>query len=148
MNGALLSRAVRRRLLGGRSHRGAPPIVCFTLRPTAVRETSPASAPVLNASITDCVFQVARDTTIAEVNQLLRKAAEQGPLVDILGYEERPLVSSDFVGDPRSSIVDALSTRVTDRRLSPALIPSHDYHETGREHARVGESTCDTVRRR
>ena len=78
-------------------------------------------APVLNASITDCVFQAARDTTIAEVNQLLRKASEQGPLVDILGYEERPLVSSDYVGDPRSSIVDALSTRVTDKRLVKVL---------------------------
>lgn len=78
-------------------------------------------APVMNASLTDCVFQVARDTTIAEVNQLLQQASEQGPLVNILGYEERPLVSSDFVGDARSSIVDALSTRVTDKRLVKVL---------------------------
>jgi glyceraldehyde 3-phosphate dehydrogenase len=78
-------------------------------------------APVMNASITDCVFQVSRDTTVAEVNATLRSAAEKGPLVDILGYEERPLVSSDFARDPRSSIIDALSTRVTDHRLVKVL---------------------------
>ena len=78
-------------------------------------------APVLNASITDCVFQVARDTTVEEVNATLRRASEAGPLVDILGYEERPLVSSDFARDPRSSIIDALSTRVTDKRLVKVL---------------------------
>jgi glyceraldehyde 3-phosphate dehydrogenase len=78
-------------------------------------------APVLNASITDCVFQVARDTTVAEVNGLLHRAAEQAPLVGILGFEERPLVSSDFAGDPRSAIVDSRSTRVTDRRLVKVL---------------------------
>lgn len=77
--------------------------------------------PVLNASITDCVFQVARDTTVEEVNATLRRASEQGPLLDILGYEERPLVSSDFARDARSSIIDALSTRVTDRRLVKVL---------------------------
>lgn len=74
-------------------------------------------APVLNASITDCVFQVARDTEVKEVNALLERAASSGPLVGILGYEVRPLVSSDYARDPRSSIIDALSTRVTDRRL-------------------------------
>src|SRR4051794_29519979 len=57
--------------------------------------------PLLNASLTDCVFEVARPTTVAEVNSLLRAAAE-GPLKTILGYEERPLVSVDFKGDPRS----------------------------------------------
>jgi glyceraldehyde 3-phosphate dehydrogenase len=67
--------------------------------------------PLLNASLTDCVFEVARETTVAEVNGLLRSAAE-GPLAGILGYEERPLVSVDYVNDPRSSIVDALSTMV------------------------------------
>ena len=71
-------------------------------------------APVLNASITDCTFQVARATTVEEVNGLLRAAAERGPLVDILGYEERPLVSVDYTNDPRSSIVDAPSTMVID----------------------------------
>jgi glyceraldehyde 3-phosphate dehydrogenase len=74
-------------------------------------------APVLNASITDCVFQVARDTDVAEVNALLERASTAGPLAGILGYEVRPLVSSDYARDPRSSIIDALSTRVTDRRL-------------------------------
>ena len=67
--------------------------------------------PLLNASLTDCVFEVARPTTIEEVNGLLQRAAA-GPLTGILGYEERPLVSVDYRGDPRSSIVDALSTMV------------------------------------
>ena len=67
--------------------------------------------PLLNASITDCVFEMARETTAAEVNALFRAAAE-GPLKGILGYEERPLVSSDYTNDTRSSIVDALSTMV------------------------------------
>ena len=70
--------------------------------------------PLLNASLTDAVFEVARPTTIAEVNALLRAAAD-GPLEGILGYEERPLVSVDFKDDPRSGIVDALSTMVTDQ---------------------------------
>ena len=67
--------------------------------------------PLLNASLTDCVFEVARPTTIKEVNGLFREAAA-GSLAGILGYEERPLVSVDYRGDPRSSIVDALSTMV------------------------------------
>ena len=69
--------------------------------------------PLLNASLTDCVFEVDRPTTVAEVNQLLQAAAE-GPLAGILGYEERPLVSVDYKDDPRSAIVDALSTMVVD----------------------------------
>ena len=69
--------------------------------------------PMLNASLTDCVFEVARPTTIEEVNRLL-KAAADGPLKGILGYEERPLVSIDYKDDPRSAIVDAPSTMVTD----------------------------------
>ncbi|MBP2316523.1 ArsJ-associated glyceraldehyde-3-phosphate dehydrogenase [Azospirillum soli] len=68
--------------------------------------------PLLNASITDCVFEVARPTSAAEVNALFKAAS--GPLAGILGYEERPLVSVDFRSDPRSSIVDALSTMVVD----------------------------------
>jgi glyceraldehyde 3-phosphate dehydrogenase len=70
--------------------------------------------PLLNASLTDCVFEVARSTTVAEVNHLLKQASEQEPLQGILGYEERPLVSIDYLNDPRSSIVDALSTMVVD----------------------------------
>ncbi len=69
--------------------------------------------PLLNASLTDCVFEVARPTTVEEVNALLKQAS-QGSLAGILGFEERPLVSIDFKDDPRSSIIDALSTMVTD----------------------------------
>ncbi|MDO8332249.1 MAG: ArsJ-associated glyceraldehyde-3-phosphate dehydrogenase [Fluviicoccus sp.] len=67
--------------------------------------------PLANASLTDCVFEVERPTTAAEVNALL-KAASENELKDILGYEERPLVSIDYRTDPRSSIIDALSTMV------------------------------------
>ncbi|MBK0400434.1 ArsJ-associated glyceraldehyde-3-phosphate dehydrogenase [Limibaculum sp. M0105] len=67
--------------------------------------------PLLNASITDCVFEVERPTTAEEVNALFKEAAE-GPLQGILGYEERPLVSADYTNDTRSSIVDAPSTMV------------------------------------
>ena len=69
--------------------------------------------PLLNASLTDCVFEVARATSVAEVNGLLQVAAD-GPLAGILGYEERPLVSIDYKDDPRSAVVDAPSTMVTD----------------------------------
>lgn len=74
---------------------------------TAVR------VPLLNASITDMVFEVPRPTTVEEINGFL-KAAAQGPLRGILGYEELPLVSIDYNNDTRSSIVDALSTMVID----------------------------------
>jgi glyceraldehyde 3-phosphate dehydrogenase len=67
--------------------------------------------PLANASLTDCVFEVARGTTVEEVNQLLKQASE-GELKGIMGYEERPLVSIDYKTDPRSSIIDALSTMV------------------------------------
>jgi glyceraldehyde 3-phosphate dehydrogenase len=70
--------------------------------------------PLLNASLTDCVFEVERATTVDEINGLLKNAAE-GPLKGILGYEERPLVSIDFKDDPRSAIVDAPSTMVVDK---------------------------------
>jgi glyceraldehyde 3-phosphate dehydrogenase len=69
--------------------------------------------PLLNASLTDCVFEVSRPTTVEEVNGLLEEAA-LGPLAGILGFEKRPLVSVDFRDDPRSSIIDAPSTMVTD----------------------------------
>jgi glyceraldehyde 3-phosphate dehydrogenase len=68
--------------------------------------------PLANASLTDCVFEVETPTTAEAVNQLLKAAAESGPLKDIMGYEERPLVSIDYKTDPRSSIIDALSTMV------------------------------------
>ncbi len=70
--------------------------------------------PLLNASLTDCVFEVVRPTTVGEINSLLEAASEQAPLKGILGYEERPLVSIDYKDDPRSSIIDALSTMVVD----------------------------------
>ena len=67
--------------------------------------------PLLNASLTDCVFEVERATTAQEVNALF-EAAANGPLQGILGYETRPLVSADYTNDPRSGIVDAPSTMV------------------------------------
>ncbi|MGB5202131.1 MAG: ArsJ-associated glyceraldehyde-3-phosphate dehydrogenase [Sedimenticolaceae bacterium] len=69
--------------------------------------------PLLNASLTDFVFEAARPVTVEEVNDYFRQAAA-GELDGILGYEERPLVSVDYVNDPRSSIVDGPSTMVVD----------------------------------
>ena len=74
-------------------------------------------APVLNASLTDCVFELQRATTADEVNALFEAAAKSGPLQGILGYETRPLVSADYARDTRSCIVDAPSTMVTDGTL-------------------------------
>jgi glyceraldehyde 3-phosphate dehydrogenase len=67
--------------------------------------------PITNASLTDFVFEAERPVTIEELNALFKQAAE-GELAGILGYEERPLVSIDYLNDPRSSIIDALSTMV------------------------------------
>jgi len=67
--------------------------------------------PLANASLTDCVFEMSRPTTAKEVNALLKDAADH-ELQGILGYEERPLVSIDYKTDPRSSVIDALSTMV------------------------------------
>lgn len=67
--------------------------------------------PLLNASITDCVFELNRETTAEELNGWFKEAAE-GELAGILGYEERPLVSSDYSNDKRSGIIDAPSTMV------------------------------------
>ena len=72
--------------------------------------------PVLNASLTDCVFELQRAVTVDEINGLFRDAAA-GPLAGILGYETRPLVSADYCNDTRSAIVDAPSTMVTDGTL-------------------------------
>ncbi len=68
--------------------------------------------PTPNVSVVDLVAEVGRDVTVEEVNAALQAAAEEGPLKDILGYTEEPLVSSDFLHDPRSSIVDATMTKV------------------------------------
>ena len=70
--------------------------------------------PLLNGSLTDCVFEVARNTTPEEVNSLIKAASEEGKLKGILGFETQPLVSVDFVNDTRSGIVDAPSTMVVD----------------------------------
>ena len=67
--------------------------------------------PLLNASLTDCVFEVARETSVEEVNALFKTAAE-GELKGILGFETRLLVSTDYVNDPRSAIIDAATTMV------------------------------------
>nr|MBX2855251.1 glyceraldehyde-3-phosphate dehydrogenase [Paracoccaceae bacterium] len=67
--------------------------------------------PLLNASLTDCVFELKRPVTVEEVNGLFQRYAE-GPLKGILGYETRPLVSADYVNDRRSAIIDAQMTMV------------------------------------
>jgi glyceraldehyde 3-phosphate dehydrogenase len=72
--------------------------------------------PVLNASLTDCVFELERPTSESEVNDLFARAAA-GPLTGILGFETRPLVSADYANDTRSAIVDGPSTMVTDGTL-------------------------------
>jgi glyceraldehyde 3-phosphate dehydrogenase len=74
-------------------------------------------APVLNASLTDCVFELQRPTTAEAVNALFAAAAASGPLQGILGFETRPLVSADYARDTRSSVVDGPSTLVTDGTL-------------------------------
>jgi len=69
--------------------------------------------PLLNGSLTDAVFELKQSVTAEAVNAAF-KAASEGPLKGILGYEERPLVSCDYTNDNRSSIIDALSTMVID----------------------------------
>lgn len=71
--------------------------------------------PLFNASITDAVFEVERDTDVEEINAAFKAAAEN-ELQGIFGYEERPLVSVDFRSDSRSGILDALSTMVVDKQ--------------------------------
>jgi glyceraldehyde 3-phosphate dehydrogenase len=68
--------------------------------------------PTPNVSVVDMVAFVEKKTTVEEVNAVLKKASESGPLKGYLGYEENELVSADFKGDSRSSIVDAPMTRV------------------------------------
>lgn len=72
--------------------------------------------PLLNASLTDCVFEIEKEggVTREEVNAALKKASEEGPLKGLLGYETKPLVSTDYTNDTRSCIIDALSTQVID----------------------------------
>ena len=77
--------------------------------------------PLLNASLTDCVFTMSRDVTVDEVNELLRSAAG-GELAGVLGFENRPLVSADYTNDTRSGIVDGPSTMVIDGRMVKLLV--------------------------
>jgi glyceraldehyde 3-phosphate dehydrogenase len=77
--------------------------------------------PLLNASLTDAVFTMRRDITADEVNSMLKAAAE-GELAGILGYEDRPLVSADYTNDTRSGIVDGPSTMVIDGRMLKVYI--------------------------
>jgi glyceraldehyde 3-phosphate dehydrogenase len=71
--------------------------------------------PTINVSIVDLSFIAARDTTVDEVNAIMKKASEEGPLKGILGYNTAPLVSVDFNHDPRSSVFDATLTKVSGR---------------------------------
>ncbi|ORZ37452.1 glyceraldehyde-3-phosphate dehydrogenase, type I [Catenaria anguillulae PL171] len=78
--------------------------------------------PLLNASITDVVFQVSRDVTVDEVNRMLSEAAVEGPLKGILAVEGKPLVGEDFRGHTASGIVDLQCTAVTDKRLVKVVV--------------------------
>jgi glyceraldehyde 3-phosphate dehydrogenase len=103
------------------------PIATSTGSATAIVEIYPelkgklnglaVRVPLLNGSITDCVFEVKKAVTKEEVNAALKAASESGPLKGILGYETKPLVSADYTNDTRSSIIDALSTQVIDGTL-------------------------------
>jgi len=77
--------------------------------------------PVPVVSIVDLTVTLKRDVTVEEVNAAFREAAASGPLQGILGYSDEPLVSSDYRGDPRSSIIDGLSTLVIGGNLVKIL---------------------------
>jgi glyceraldehyde 3-phosphate dehydrogenase len=77
--------------------------------------------PVPVVSIVDLTVTLRREVTVAEINAAFRKAAESGPLQGILGYSDEPLVSCDYQGDPRSSIIDGLSTLVIGGKLVKIL---------------------------
>ena len=80
---------------------------------------------MLNASITDCVFEVDRETSIEEVNGLLKEASE-GELIGVLDFEDRPLVSSVFRTDKHSLISDAKSTMVIDETQVKIIVWYHN----------------------
>ena len=71
--------------------------------------------PTINVSIVDLSFIAARDTSVDEVNAVMKKASESGPLAGILGYNTEPLVSIDFNHDPRSSVFESSLTKVSGR---------------------------------
>lgn len=76
--------------------------------------------PTQDVSVVDLVAELGKDTTTEEVNAALKEAAE-GPLKGILAYTDEPLVSTDFLGDPSSSTVDGLSTKVLGNRMVKVL---------------------------
>jgi glyceraldehyde 3-phosphate dehydrogenase len=76
--------------------------------------------PTINVSVVDLTFLAARDTSVDEVNQIV-KAASDGAMKGVLGYNDLPLVSIDFNHDPHSSIFDAGLTRVMDGKLVKVL---------------------------
>jgi glyceraldehyde 3-phosphate dehydrogenase len=78
---------------------------------------SAVRVPVPDGSLVDLTFTPARDTTKEEVNQLLKAAAESGPLKGVLAYSDEPLVSIDIVHTPASSTIDSLETAVIDGKL-------------------------------
>lgn len=87
--------------------------------------------PLLNASLTDCVFELEQETTVVAVNDAL-SAAASGSLKGILDFEDRPLVSTDFTGDPHSAIIDGLSTKVVNK-TQVKILAWYD-NETGYVH--------------
>ncbi|PMH45445.1 type I glyceraldehyde-3-phosphate dehydrogenase [Vibrio sp. 10N.286.49.B3] len=95
--------------------------------------------PLANASLTDIIFNVKRDTSVEEVNALLKEASE-GELKGILGFEARPLVSIDYRGDQRSTIVDALSTML----VGPRMVKIYAWYDNEMGYA---TRTAELVRR-
>jgi len=83
--------------------------------------SSDAAKALGRVTIVDLTVTLKRDVTVDEVNNAFRQAAAEGPLKDILGYSDEPLVSSDYQGDPRSSIIDGLSTLVIGGNLVKIL---------------------------
>jgi len=71
--------------------------------------------PTINVSVVDLSFIAARDTTLDEVNAIMKTASESGPLAGLLGYNTAPLVSMDFNNNPASGIFDATLTKVSGR---------------------------------
>ena len=99
--------------------------------------------PLLNGSLTDAVFELKQSVTVEQVNAAFKAAAE-GPLKGILGYEERPLVSCDYTNDNRSSIVDALSTMVVDGNQLKVFAW---YDNEWGYSCRMADLTCHVVER-
>jgi len=78
---------------------------------------SAVRVPTANVSLVDLTFTPKRDTSVEEVNKLLKAASDSGPLKGILAYTDEPLVSIDFNGDPASSTIDSLETTVLEGKL-------------------------------